>query len=57
MVLATVATLAVVLKATPASLWLRWPARRWIPWAVAGFLVAGPVALLARTVPGAAVLR
>ena len=45
-VLATVATLAVVLKATPASLWLRWPARRWVPWAVAGFLAAGPVALL-----------
>ena len=45
-VLVALAALAVVLRAGPATLYLRRPARRWIPWAVAGFLVAGPVALL-----------
>lgn len=46
-VLGALAGFAVVLKATPASLSLRWPARRWVRWAVVGFLVSGPVALLA----------
>jgi membrane protease YdiL (CAAX protease family) len=46
-VLAALAVLAVVLKASPASLSLRWPARRWVRWAVLGFVVAGPLALLA----------
>ena len=46
-VLAALAALALILKATPGSLALRWPARRWIRWAAFGFLVAGPVALLA----------
>jgi membrane protease YdiL (CAAX protease family) len=46
-VLAVVAGLAIWLKATAGSLGLRRPARRWIRWAVIGFLVAGPVALLA----------
>ena len=38
--------LAVVLRAA-GSLSLRWPARRWVSWALAGFVVSGPVALLA----------
>jgi membrane protease YdiL (CAAX protease family) len=46
-VLAALAVLAVVLRASPGSLSLRWPARRWVPWAVAGFLMSGPVALFA----------
>ena len=46
-VLAALTVLAVVLKASPASLSLRWPARRWIRWAVLGFVVSGPLALLA----------
>ena len=46
LVLAALAVLAVVLRATPASLALRRPARRWWRWAVLGFLVAGPLALL-----------
>ena len=45
--LAALTALAVVLRASPGSLSLRWPARRWVSWAVAGFLVSGPVALLA----------
>jgi membrane protease YdiL (CAAX protease family) len=45
-VLVSLAIVALVLKAVPGSLYLRWPARRWLAWAVAGFLVAGPVALL-----------
>jgi membrane protease YdiL (CAAX protease family) len=45
-VLAALAVLAVVLRASPASLLLRWPARRWVGWVVAGFLVSGPVALV-----------
>ena len=40
------AGLAFILRATLASLSLRWPARRWVRWAVVGFLVSGPVALL-----------
>ena len=46
-VLGSLAGLALILKATPASLSLRWPARRWVRWAAFGFLVSGPVALLA----------
>ncbi|HET7167923.1 MAG TPA: CPBP family intramembrane glutamic endopeptidase [Candidatus Limnocylindrales bacterium] len=45
-VLLALAAAAVVLKATTGSLWLRWPARRWIGWAALGFVVTGPVALL-----------
>jgi membrane protease YdiL (CAAX protease family) len=46
-VLAALAGIALILRATPASLALRWPARRWVRWAVLGFLASGPVALLA----------
>jgi len=46
-VLAALAVVAVVLRASPGSLSLRWPARRRVPWAVAGFLASGPVALFA----------
>ena len=45
-VLGVLAGLALILRATLASLSLRWPARRWVRWAVVGFLVSGPVALL-----------
>jgi membrane protease YdiL (CAAX protease family) len=45
-VLAALTAFGVVLRAGPASLLLRWPARRWVGWAVAGFLVSGPVALV-----------
>ena len=45
-VLVALAVVSLALRAVPASLYLRRPARRWIPWAVGGFLVAGPVALL-----------
>ena len=45
-VLAALATLAVVLRASPASLSVRWPARRWVRWALVGFLVTGPIALV-----------
>ena len=45
-VLGSLAVLAVVLRASPASLLLRRPARRWMGWAIAGFLVSGPVALV-----------
>jgi membrane protease YdiL (CAAX protease family) len=46
-VLAVVAGLAIWLKADAGTIGLRMPARRWVRWAVLGFLVAGPVALLA----------
>ncbi len=46
-VLAAVTILALVLRSSARALLLRLPARRWIRWAVIGFLVAGPVALLA----------
>ena len=46
-VLVSLAIVALVLRAVPASLYLRRPARRWIPWAIAGFLVSGPLALVA----------
>lgn len=45
-VLVALAALAIALKATPGSLHLRRPARRWYPWAVMGFLLSGPLALL-----------
>lgn len=45
-VLVALAVVALVLRAMPGSLYLRAPARRWIPWAVAGFVVSGPLALL-----------
>lgn len=45
-VLAVVIGLAVWLRASAGSVWLRWPARRWVRWAVFGFLIAGPAALV-----------
>lgn len=45
-VLGVLAALAMLLGATRASLGLRLPARRWIRWAIVGFVVSGPVALL-----------
>jgi membrane protease YdiL (CAAX protease family) len=45
-VLASLAVLAMALKAPRTSLFLRWPARRVVRWSIVGFLVAGPVALL-----------
>ena len=50
-VLISLVVVALVLKAVPGSLYLRWPAKRWAArywpvWALAGFLVAGPLALL-----------
>ncbi len=46
-VLAAVTILAVVLRANAASIGLRMPARRYVRWAILGFLVTGPVALIA----------
>ena len=46
-VLIALAIVAFVLRASTGTLYLRWPARRWFPWAIASFVVAGPVALLA----------
>jgi membrane protease YdiL (CAAX protease family) len=45
-VLVALTALAVILKASPASMYLRWPARRWIRWAILGFALSGPLALL-----------
>ena len=45
-VLATLLVLARVLGAPRASLFLRWPARTVVRWSIAGFLVAGPLALI-----------
>lgn len=45
-VLGVLAALTMLLGATRASLGLRLPARRWIRWAILGFVVSGPVALL-----------
>lgn len=45
-VVTALAILAVVLRATPASLSLRRPARRWERRAAFGFLVSGPLALV-----------
>ena len=44
--LGVLATIGFVLGASPASIALRWPARRWVRWAVVGFLVAGPLGIL-----------
>jgi membrane protease YdiL (CAAX protease family) len=46
-VLGVLAALAMLLHATTASLGLRMPARRWIRWAVIGFVISGPLALVA----------
>jgi hypothetical protein len=45
-VLASLAVLAMALKAPGTSLFLRMPARPVVRWSIVGFLVAGPVALL-----------
>lgn len=45
-VLGVLATIGFVLGASPASIALRWPARRWVRWAVLGFLVAGPLGII-----------
>ena len=45
-VLVALAIVALVLRAVPGTMYLRWPARRWLVWAVIGFLAAGPVALV-----------
>ena len=45
-VLAALGALAIALRATRTSLLLRWPGRRVVRWSIAGFLVAGPVALV-----------
>ncbi len=45
-VLAGLGVLATVLHAPRTSLLLRWPARRVVRWSIAGFLVAGPLALV-----------
>ena len=45
-VLGTLTTVALILRATRSSLSLRWPARRRVRWAVVGFVVSGPLALL-----------
>ena len=45
-VLGVLAVLAAALHASRASLGLRWPARRWVSWAVVGFVVAGPLGIL-----------
>jgi membrane protease YdiL (CAAX protease family) len=45
-VLGSLVVLAVVLKTSRGSLGMRWPARRWVRWALVGFVVAGPLGLL-----------
>jgi membrane protease YdiL (CAAX protease family) len=45
-VLGVLAVLAILLGARPASIALRWPARRWVRWAIVGFIVTGPLGLL-----------
>ena len=45
-VLATLGVLAATLRAPRGSLFLRWPARAVVRWSIAGFLVAGPLALV-----------
>lgn len=45
-VLVALAIVTLVLRAGRGTLYLRRPARRWLGWAIVGFLVAGPVALL-----------
>ena len=45
-VLGALGVLAIVLHAPRTSLFLRWPARRVVRWSAAGFLLAGPIALV-----------
>ncbi len=45
-VLSALAVLATVMHAPRTSLLLRWPARSVVRWSIAGFLVAGPLAVL-----------
>jgi len=45
-VLGSLVAIGLVLRATPDSLFIRMPARSWWRWAVLGFVVAGPLALL-----------
>jgi membrane protease YdiL (CAAX protease family) len=45
-VLGVLGVVAILLGARPASIALRWPARRWVRWAVIGFVVTGPLGLL-----------
>ena len=45
-VLIALAIVVLVLRAKPSTLYLRRPARRWFAWAIVGFLLAGPIALL-----------
>lgn len=45
-VLVALAIVALLVSAVRGSLYLRRPARRWLGWAVVGFLVAGPLALI-----------
>lgn len=45
-VLAVLGAVAVTLGASRHSLGLRWPARRFVHWAIVGFLVAGPLGLV-----------
>jgi membrane protease YdiL (CAAX protease family) len=50
-VLAALAVLATVLRASRTTLFLRWPARAVVRWSVVGFLVAGPAALVLGPLP------
>ncbi len=45
-VLVALAIVALLVRAVRGTLYLRRPARRWLGWAVVGFLVAGPLALV-----------
>ncbi|HET9083033.1 MAG TPA: hypothetical protein VFN41_01420 [Candidatus Limnocylindrales bacterium] len=45
-VLLSLVAVAIVLRAVPTALYLRLPARRRLPWAIFGFLVTGPIALI-----------
>ena len=45
-VLLSLTAVALVLRAVPGSLYLRLPARRWWAWAIFGFLITGPIALV-----------
>jgi len=44
--LLSLTAVALVLRAVPGSLYLRLPARRWSAWAIFGFLITGPIALV-----------
>jgi membrane protease YdiL (CAAX protease family) len=45
-VLLSLLAVALVLRAVPTTLYVRLPSRRWWPWAIFGFLVTGPIALI-----------